>query len=48
MSFGTLRYLNRHLLRAKIRTRPVPTLAGIRRRVLQLLKDPKFEPILAG
>jgi predicted nucleotidyltransferase len=45
MSFGTLKYLNHHLLSTKIRTKPVQTLAGIRYRIPQLLKDPKFEPL---
>ena len=46
MSFGTPKYLNRNLLISmKTRTKSMPTLAGIRCRVPQLLKDPKFEPV---
>jgi len=45
-SFQTLKFVNQSLLRtAKIKMRPVQTLAGIRRRLPALLKDPKLEPL---
>jgi predicted nucleotidyltransferase len=45
-SFKTLKFINQNLLiTVKIGMKPVQTLAGIRRRLPSLLKDPILEPL---